>query len=196
MRGTYVAFGRFMRNGSAPTFRDQLGRTVVKNRRIRKRKSLHLRQEVAMASADDVVKYVLDFSGDMSAMKLQKLVYYSQAWHLVWEECPLFQERIEAWANGPVAPALYVRHRGQFMVKAWPTGDAALLTDEERSSIDAVLGSYGEKSGYWLSELTHMEDPWVNAREGLAPGERGETIITEAAMAEYYGGLGVNNPLI
>ncbi|WP_307850044.1 MULTISPECIES: type II toxin-antitoxin system antitoxin SocA domain-containing protein [unclassified Saccharopolyspora] len=42
----------------------------------------------------------------MTAMKLQKLVYYSQAWHLVWDERPLFDEPVQAWANGPVVPDL------------------------------------------------------------------------------------------
>ncbi len=55
-----------------------------------------------MASAHDVGKYVLEKRGSMTTWKLQKLVYYSKAWHLVWEGEPLFPEHIEAWANGPV----------------------------------------------------------------------------------------------
>ena len=54
----------------------------------------------------------------MSAMKLQKLIYYSQAWSLVWDDEPLFPERIEAWINGPVVPELYERHKGEFKVTA------------------------------------------------------------------------------
>jgi len=52
-----------------------------------------------MATAHDVAAYILDKCGSMSAMKLQKLVYYSQAWHLVWDDAPLFEERVEAWAT-------------------------------------------------------------------------------------------------
>jgi uncharacterized phage-associated protein len=142
-----------------------------------------------MASAHDVAAYILDQRGSMSAMKLQKLVFYSQAWHLVWEEQPLFEEGVEAWANGPVVRELYARHRGNFAVSKWSVGDPSTLTDEERSSIDAILEHYGDKSAAWLSEATHREDPWRDARGDLGPSDRGTVEITQAAMAEYYGSL-------
>ncbi len=122
-------------------------------------------------------------------MKLQKLVYYSQAWSLVWDEQPLFSEEIEAWANGPVCPALYALHRGEFEVSAWKTGNAAALTPSENETVDAVLAFYGDKPTQWLSDLTHSEAPWHDARRGLGPGVRGSSEISLAAMAEYYGSL-------
>jgi uncharacterized phage-associated protein len=142
-----------------------------------------------MASAHDVATYILKQQGEMSAMKLQKLVFYSQAWHLVWDEEPLFGERIEAWANGPVCRDLYDVHRGQFAVSSWPQGKVGSLSASERETIDVVLGTYGSKPGAWLSDLTHMESPWVDARGNLPPGARGSAEITHAAMAEYYGAL-------
>lgn len=133
--------------------------------------------------------YILNKLGSTSAMKLEKLVYYSQAWSLVWDSRPLFSARIEAWASGPFVPALYQKHRGQFSVSKWEHGDAAHLRPQERETIDAVLKFYGDKSPYWLSALTHREKPWIDARQGLAPGERGQVEITCAAMAEYYSSL-------
>ena len=67
-----------------------------------------------MASAHDVARYIVRQLAPLSTIKLQKLVYYSQAWHLVWEDAPLFDERVEAWANGPVVPEIYREHRGEF----------------------------------------------------------------------------------
>ena len=142
-----------------------------------------------MANALDVAAYILSKLGPVAAMKLQKLVYYSQAWSLVWDEKPLFPNRIEAWANGPVVRDLYEAHRGQFQVSNLPKGDAAALSGPERETVDSVLKFYGDKEGQWLSDLTHREDPWKNAREGLAPGEYGCREITHAALAEYYGSL-------
>jgi hypothetical protein len=52
-----------------------------------------------------------------------------------------------------------------------------------------VLAYYGDKPSQWLSDLTHMELPWQNARKGLGPGERGHNQISHADMAEYYGSL-------
>lgn len=142
-----------------------------------------------MASVHDVASYILHKQGSISTWKLQKLAYYSQAWHLVWDDEPLFREPIQAWKNGPVVPALYREHRGKFSVSRWPKGSGAKLTRDEKESIDAVLNFYGDKTGHWLSELTHQEPPWCEARRGLDPNERGNRRITLGAMSEYYGSL-------
>jgi uncharacterized phage-associated protein len=145
-----------------------------------------------MTSALDVAVHTLEARGEMTTWKLQKLVYYCQAWSLVWDEEPLFEEPIEAWANGPVVRALYDAHRGQFRVG--PTqilGDPSKLSEYQRETIDAVLDEYGDKDGHWLRQLTHDEPPWRDARQaaGLASGERGSPVITHGAMADYYGSL-------
>jgi uncharacterized phage-associated protein len=143
-----------------------------------------------MATVFDVAAYVLGKQGEMTAMKLQKLVYYAQAWSLVWDEEPLFDNPIEAWANGPVTPDLYQAHRGRYrLTREMIRGDETRLIAEQRETIDAVLSFYGGRTSQWLSDLTHSEDPWKNARCGLAPGERGDQVITHATMAEYYGSL-------
>ena len=139
-----------------------------------------------MATAHDVAAYILRKKGEMTAIKLEKLVYYSQAWSLVWDEEPLFQDRIEAWVNGPVVPTLYQRHRGMFKVADWPHGDSDVLTSAQRETIDAVLSFYGDKSSQWLSDLTHREAPWIQARKGLEPGDPSRGKISHASLAEYY----------
>lgn len=141
-----------------------------------------------MADVNDVAAYILSSLGPMSAMKLQKLVYYSQAWHLVWEERPLFDAPIQAWANGPVVYALYDQHRGRFSLDAWD-GDGGRLSEAERSTVDAVLQGYGNLTAHQLSEMTHREAPWQIAREGLPEGSRSTSIISVASMHEYYHGL-------
>ena len=125
----------------------------------------------------------------MSTMKLQKLVYYCQAWSLVWDEQPLFAEQIQAWANGPVIPDLFEAHKGHFSVSDWPLGNIENLSANQIESIDAVLNHYGDKSGQYLSDLTHLERPWKCAREGLASTERGSNEIPLDSMLEYYEGI-------
>jgi uncharacterized phage-associated protein len=137
----------------------------------------------------DVAAYALGKQGEMSAMKLQKLVYSSQAWSLIRDEKPRFKAKIEAWANGPVVREACEKHRGQFLVKAWPALDPAKIKGAAKKAVDSVLSFYGDKSGQWLSELTHKEDPWRQARSGLSDEDRGSREITRAAMAESYGGL-------
>ena len=140
-----------------------------------------------MASAHDVAKYILQAKDAMDTWKLQKLAYYSQAWHLVWDEEPLFDEPIEAWANGPVVPALFQVHRGKFRMASWPRGNVGHLTRSQRESIDVVLRHYGRRTGFALRELTHKERPWKDARMGLPAGAASHTQITHDAMASYYG---------
>lgn len=142
-----------------------------------------------MARVDDVVAAALKQTRAIDTWKLQKLLYYCQAWHLVWEDEPLFRARIEAWANGPVVPAVYRKHRGRFRVDNWPEGDASRLTAAEAESVKAVLDFYAKKSGFELSALTHREEPWRRARKGLAEGEPSHREITLESMLDYYGGL-------
>jgi len=144
-----------------------------------------------MASVFDVAKYILMKTGKMTTMKLQKLLYYSQAWSLVWDEQPLFDNVIQAWANGPVAPSVYNYHRGLYFVDSdkFPMADPSNLTDTQRETVDAVLAYYGDKPAQWLIDLTHSEKPWQDARKGLGPGERGNNDISHASMADYYSGL-------
>lgn len=125
----------------------------------------------------------------LTTWKLQKLVYYSQVWSLVWDEQPLFKEKILAWANGPVVKELYDLHKGMFYVKELVKGSASHLSANQKDTIDHVLKAYGDKSAHWLSELTHMEEPWIESRKGLKPGERGKVEIQLSTMLEYYSGV-------
>lgn len=140
-------------------------------------------------SAFDVASYILQKCGSITAMKLQKLVYYCQAWSLVWDEAPLFKEKIEAWSNGPVVRELFEAHKGQFLVSKLSNGDPSKLSPIHIETIDAIINNYGEKSSQWLSDLTHSENPWKEGRNGLSDSERGDAEITHAMMAEYYGSL-------
>lgn len=144
---------------------------------------------VDMVSALDVAAFILREKGPMTAMKLQKLVYYSQAWSLVWDEEPLFFEAIQAWANGPVVPELFQAHKGRFKVDHIPDGDATKLNAKQAETVWGVLGYYGDKSSQWLSDLTHMEDPWKSARNGCPDGASCNAVIGLDSMAEYYGSL-------
>ena len=64
----------------------------------------------------DIAKYILHQRGQMSTMKLQKLCYYAQAWSLVWDDTPLFDEDFSAWRNGPVCEPLFYATKGMFSV--------------------------------------------------------------------------------
>ncbi|KAB1504360.1 DUF4065 domain-containing protein [Corynebacterium sp. 320] len=144
-----------------------------------------------MACVNDVARYILEHvEGRVSTMKLQKLVYYAQAWHLVWDEQPLFDSRIEAWANGPVVRELYVQHRGEFTARRelFP-GDSGRLTNDEKESIDAVLKAYGRLNGQQLSDLSHSERPWREARKGIEEGDSCTNEVSREVMQDFYSAM-------
>jgi uncharacterized phage-associated protein len=129
-----------------------------------------------MSTVLDVVGYIrsrFDLSGEL---QLQKLLYYAQSWHLVWEGKPLFPEPVQAWTAGPVVP------------QAWQAKEPAHfeITASERASIDAVLDYYGKQYGAALSQLTHTEAPWIEARRGLPAVARSSKEIPRSRMRSYY----------
>jgi len=142
-----------------------------------------------MANVFDVASYICNnVGGEISAMKLQKLCYYSQAWQLVWTNGQsLFAEEFYKWDGGPVCRDLFDIHKGLFWVDAsiirrtLLSDESNQLTTQEMGSIDQVLEDYGKYDGGQLSELTHREDPWRNAKKN--------GIITKESMRAYYASL-------
>ena len=143
-----------------------------------------------MVSVFDVAKYILENRGAMSTWKLQKLCYYSQAWHQAWTEKRLIKEDFQAWRNGPVCPELFAAHKEMFMISANEIdGDPNNLNDDEKDSINVVLKDYGNRDPYDLRTQTHFEAPWRIARGDLPEDAPSNEVIPIESMGKYYGGL-------
>ena len=143
-------------------------------------------------SVFDAASYILKrLNRSISTMKLHKLLYYSQAWSMVWDGKPLFKEKIEAWANGPVVRTLFSFHRGMYDISysKLGIGDERNLSDEQKDTVDGVLKFYGEMTAQALINQTHFEDPWRNARIGLKPDEPGDHEISLESIQVYYSSL-------
>lgn len=140
-----------------------------------------------MADVTDVAAYILEECGSLSTMKLQKLAFYSQAYHLVRTGSELFPEDFQAWANGPVSPALFSRHRKRFVISRGAFGERNAPSRDEAASIDHVLSRLGEYNGSQLSDMSHKEAPWLNARAGCAPDARCSRVIPKSVMKAFYG---------
>lgn len=140
-----------------------------------------------MPSALDAAQFILEQRGPMTTMKLQKLVYYSQVWSVVWDDDILFPEAIEAWDNGPVVRELWEATRGRFRIDAVPGANARRVDAAQAETIARVLETYGDKDAQWLSDLTHMEAPWIEARAEAKNAE-----ISLERISEYYSTLEPN----
>src|SRR6202035_2468893 len=125
-------------------------------------------------------------------MKLQKLLYYCQAWSLAWDGVPLFDDPIEAWANGPVVRDVWERTRDRGPLVDYPIGNGKItLNANSPSTIASVMAHYRKQSGRVLSDLTHVEDPWVQTRiaANALDGQPSNAVITNESMRRYYSEL-------
>ncbi|OME19950.1 Panacea domain-containing protein [Paenibacillus odorifer] len=141
-----------------------------------------------------VASYLLSksdpYSDDFSVthLKLQKLVYYAQAWHYAIKQKPLFKEEIEAWVHGPVCPDLYhaYKNNGFEIIKPKMDNEDFDFNSFEIEVMDLVWEAYGGMSGGMLEQLTHTEDPWIEARGNLDEKISSNNIISLSSMGEYY----------
>lgn len=140
-----------------------------------------------MLSCHDVADYFLaqqdEESGDtISNLKLQKLVYYAQGFHLAMHDGqPLFGEPIEAWTHGPVVPELYHRFKDFGAGAIFPPVklDYSKYDQRTKELLDEVYSVYGQFSGWKLRNMTHEEAPWRDTNP--KPG-----VISHESMASYF----------
>ncbi len=139
-------------------------------------------------SVMDVAAAILQARGPMETYSLQKLCYYAQAQHLAWHNTRLFAEPIEAWRNGPVIPELWRRHVGRRRVEKLSEGDATAVEGRPAAAdtIAYVLDRYGAMDGTQLSEMTHRELPWREARRGVPSKAAGRSVIPVERLRDFY----------
>lgn len=132
-------------------------------------------------SVHDVAQYVLKACGPTESLKLMKLVYFVQAWGLACD-VPAFGERVKAYSNGPVVDELWndIKDESPVVVRL-NKGDYRKMDESQKLVADSVLDHYQDKSGEWLSALTHEQDPWLDAYE-----QGKKAIIPNQSIKEYH----------
>jgi uncharacterized phage-associated protein len=151
-------------------------------------------------SAVSLSHYILSYVPS-NQLKLQKLVYYSEGWHLAYFERPLITDYFEAWVHGPAVRAMWDHYKkmGTNMLVDLRLKDEyngkirayfnQVLNPQQLELLGDVIKEYGDKSSYHLEALSHNEAPWREARNGYAQSERSEAIISKETMKRYYQSL-------
>lgn len=145
----------------------------------------------------DIVDYIIlkmsDTNASLSLLKLQKLLYYVQSWHLAFYKTPLFNGKFQAWVHGPVNREIFDRFKETHILYSdvivndlHPNFNPENLQKNTVNHINSVLDAYGSFAGYQLEELTHKELPWLQAREGYSPSQRCEIEIDEKVITDFY----------
>lgn len=149
-----------------------------------------------MLSAHDVANYFLakqdaDAGELISNLKLQKLLYYAQGFHLALFGEPLFGERIKAWRYGPVVPDVWQRFKDAGWSALPPTDnfDPERIEPRIAELLDEVNQVYGQFSATRLRNMTHEEPPWQNAWERDQASASGDNEVSLDDMRAYFAGL-------
>lgn len=125
----------------------------------------------------------------LTNLKLQKLLYYAQAWHLALHDRPLFDEDFQAWIHGPVLPSQYFRFREYSWKPITEDVPAPELPEHVTRHLDAILEVFGCETAIALERMTHAESPWIDARGPLQPHESSTNRITKDSMSRFYKAL-------
>ena len=127
---------------------------------------------------------------DFTNKKLQKLLYYSQAWSLVLNNKKIIDDKFQAWIHGAAIPSLYRRYKefGYSQIdEDFDEKEFDILTEEEIELLDDVWEVYGKYDPDYLEELNHSEEPWQIARQNISPFKSSNAVISEEEMKRYYG---------
>lgn len=144
----------------------------------------------------EIAKYFIYLSNKearpVTNKKLQKLLYYAQAWYLVQKGEKLYEDDIEAWVHGPTIPHMYRQYKKYGYQPI--TGenielDSIKITGDVRDFLDNIWKLYGNYDADYLELLTHQEDPWILAREGVSSGIASKRVIDTNLMKDFYSKL-------
>lgn len=150
-----------------------------------------------MPSARDIANFFLELgrrsfgeAGSITNLKLQKLLYYAQGYHLAMTGRPLFSERIEAWDHGPVVREVYheCKRFGGNPIPAVQGFDPVVLGEHVCRFVEDVHADRGGFTAWNLREMTHAERPWQEAfvpkQNEEIPIERLQAYFTERFSRE------------
>lgn len=160
-----------------------------------------------MLSCLDIARYFIvkayrdGIEAEMTNMKVQKLLYYSQSLYLALYNKPMFSEEIQAWRYGPVCPPAY-KFYSEFEAKQLPIPEEEVLDsipENQQEVLEETWEYFGGYHAYRLSDMTHTEFPWKKARKGLpSHASSTEPILIEDLKELGYQKLDViekENPL-
>lgn len=141
-------------------------------------------------TAHDVAEHLLMLAHQhgsfVSNLKLQKLLYYAQGWHLALHGRPLFADPLEAWIHGPVVPSVYRRFNGWGYRNIDEDVAPPSLPRETAEFLDELAAEYMPLDAYELELMSHREAPWQNARGGLPPDAPSSARLSGADMRAYF----------
>jgi len=125
----------------------------------------------------------------MSNLKLQKLLYYVQGYHLCRAGEPAFGDAIKAWSHGPVVPVVYHRFKRFSWQEITDIPQLPTLPEKTNRIVDKVLNRLLNFSGVELEDMTHAEPPWISARGKHPLGSAVSPTIPISKIRAHFAGM-------
>ena len=146
------------------------------------------------------LKKAIEDNKNISPMKLQKLMFYAQVRNITLLGEKIFEEEPEAWDNWPVFASLWKEvkyydllgkvEEGLVLGEAEMDAPLSWFTEPQKNIIYQVWEHYGWLPAEKLSEMTHNETPWKEARQRFdaeaTSDEKCQEVITTEAIKKYY----------
>lgn len=128
-----------------------------------------------------------DSGSTITPLKLQKILYYAQGYHLAMFDDELFPNEFQAWAHGPANVDIYNEYKSYgYSAIDKPKGGIPLLDDGLVDFLYSIWETFGIFDGKYLEKLTHSEDPWIEARGDCKDGESCTNIISKETMKLFF----------
>lgn len=141
-------------------------------------------------SAEKIALYIISSGREITNLLLQKILYYVKAISKIFEGESFILEPCEAWKFGPIFPSVYEKYRefGKQEIKLNLSKDyiSELLSEEEKTVTDFVMNTFGIYNAWFLKDLTHLEEPWIVARKGLAEDDASRNQMDEEIISNYF----------
>ena len=157
-----------------------------------------MKMHKSLQKIDSVVfsDYILKHYGPMSHLKLQKLIFYCDAYCLAYFDKELVTDQFEAWVHGPVSRKVYNSLKDKSILysdliyskKEGEDVDVEFgkLTQDQQDLILSVLGDLSKWTGIELEAATHKEKPWLEARKGNSEADKCNELISKDTTRLFY----------
>lgn len=141
-------------------------------------------------NALDVAKWFVnkftEYGDLITHLKVQKLLYYAEAWTQTILNRQLFLEDMQAWAHGPVVPEVFHFYKDYGWHPLPPMDISESFDKDVLDMLEQIYDVYGEFTAKTLENMTHSDKPWIDARMSLPPEARCENVIEKAAIKSYF----------
>ena len=139
--------------------------------------------------AENVASYLIFLASEenqekeregITNLKLQKVLYFAQAYYLAKLGKPLFAEKLEAWDYGPVVPEVYRKFKHNKSKPIIIEEDKSTLAEEDKEALKKVWDTFGGYSASRLVDIVHAHTPWKEANASA------DKVISNKAIKDYY----------